>query len=125
VQVDKFLNLQNQEEIIKRELDTRIRSILNKSYSIIVGPLEKIPPEAALLLHGYCDNFEAPFKKRVIILTATFDSDKPLNSKQLERKLHRLWDPQLGKDKSGSLVSRIANNVVYIEPEIGSIPCTI
>jgi hypothetical protein len=125
VQVDTFANLQNQEETIKKELDTRIRSILNKSYSVIVGPLEKIPPGAAFILHGYCDNFEAPFKKRVIILTATFDSDKPLNSRQLERRLHKLWDQKLGMEISASFVSRIANNVVFIEPETGSMPCTI
>jgi flagellar basal body-associated protein FliL len=124
VKVDKFVSFQNQEETIKKELDTRIRSILNKSYSVVVGPLEKIPPGAAFILHGYCDNFEAPFKKRVIILTATFDSDKPLNSKQLEKRLHELWDHKLGEDKSASIVSRIANNVVFIEPETGSMPCT-
>ncbi|EFX66564.1 hypothetical protein DAPPUDRAFT_229380 [Daphnia pulex] len=110
-------------ETIKKELDTRIRSIL-KSYSVVVGPLEKIPPGAAFILHSYCDNFEPPFKKRVIILTATFDSDKPLNSKQLEKRLHELWDHKLGEDKSASIVSRIANNVVFIEPETGSMPCT-
>ncbi|XP_046460332.1 uncharacterized protein LOC124207082 [Daphnia pulex] len=125
VKVDTFANLQNQEEMIKKELDDRIRSILNKSHSVVVGPLEKIPPGAATILHGYCDNFEAPFKKSVIILTATFDSDKPLNSKQLERRLHELWDHKLSKDKCASIVSRIANNVVFIEPETGPMPCTI
>jgi hypothetical protein len=124
VKVNKFVSFQNQEETIKKELDTRIRSILNKSYSVVVGPLEKIPPGAAFILHGYCDNFEAPFKKRVIILTATFDYDTPLNSKQLEKRLHELWDRKLGEDKSASIVSRIANNVVFIEPETGSMPCT-
>lgn len=124
VQVDKFVNLQNQ-ETIKKELDTRMRSILNKSYSVVVGPLEKIPPGAALLLHGYCDNFVAPFKKRVIILTATFDSERPLNSKQLESRLNTLWYPELDIDQSASIVSRIANNVVFIEPETGPIPCTV
>ena len=124
VQVDKFVHLQNQ-ETIKKELDAQMRSILDKSYSVVVGPLEEIPPEAALLLHGYCDNFEAPFKKRVIILTATFHSDKPLNSKQLERRLNKLWDPELGEDQSASIISRIANNVVFIEPETGPMPCSV
>ena len=124
VQVGKFVHLQNP-ETIKKELDAQMRSILDKSYSVVVGPLEKIPPEAALLLHGYCDNFEAPFKKRVIILTATFHSDKPLNSKQLERRLNTLWDPELGEDQSASIISRIANNVVFIEPETGPMPCSV
>ncbi|XP_059350614.1 uncharacterized protein LOC130693630 [Daphnia carinata] len=123
VKVDEIFNLQQQEDAIKKELDAQIHSILNQSFSIVLGPLEMIPPRAALLLHGYCDNFMAPFKKRVIILTATFDSDKPLNPKQLEQKLHNLWDPALGIDISASIVSRVANNVVFIEPESGSTQC--
>ncbi|KAI9560758.1 hypothetical protein GHT06_011710 [Daphnia sinensis] len=124
VKVDEIFNLRQQEEAIKKELDAQIHSILNQSFSVVLGPLEMIPPRAALLLHGYCDNFMAPFKKRVIILTATFDSDKPLNPKQLERNLHNLWDPALGIDISASIVSRVANNVVFIEPESSSTQCT-
>lgn len=125
VNVDEVATLfKNREEPMKKELDTRIRSILNQSHSVIFGPLEDLPPRAALLLHGYCDNFMAPFKDRVIILTATFDSnERPINSKQIDRRLHTLWNADLGKDKAGSLISRVANNPVFIEPESGSIPC--
>ena len=121
VQVSDLVRLQKQEDAMKKELDTRIRSILNQSYSVVLGPLEDIPPQAALILHAYCDNFTAPFKKSIIILTATFGSDRPADSKQVDRKLHRLWDAKLGVDKSASLVSRVANNVVFIEPE--PMPC--
>ncbi|KAI9560760.1 hypothetical protein GHT06_011712 [Daphnia sinensis] len=123
VDVDEIANLQD--DTIKQELDKRIRSILSQSFSVILGPLEKIPPRAALLLHGYCDNFMAPFKKSVIILTATFDSDIPHNLKQLEQKLHNLWDPTLGVDTSASIVSRVANNVVFIEPETDPAPAQL
>lgn len=123
VQVDSK-DLQKQEDIIKEELDAQISTILNKSHSIVFGPLENLPPRAALLLHGYCDNFMAQFKDRVFILTATFDFDnRPRNSEQVDRRLHRLWDSTLGPDQSASLVSRVANNPVFIEPESGPIPC--
>lgn len=124
VEVEEIANLRQHEEAIKNELDAQIHSILNQSFSVVLGPLERIPPQAALLLHGYCDNFMAPFKKRVIILTVTFESDSPLSSTQLDQKLHDLWDSTLGIDKSASIVSRVANNVVFIEPETGSTPCT-
>lgn len=116
--------IRKQEESFKEELDSRIRSVLNHSYSVVLGPLQELPPRAALLLHGYCDNFVAPYKKRVIILTVTFDSnDRPMDSKQVDRKLRGFWDSNLGPDKSASLVSRIANNPVFIKSEPGSIPC--
>ncbi|KAI9560761.1 hypothetical protein GHT06_011713 [Daphnia sinensis] len=121
VQVDEITDLMQQDDAIKQELDEQIRSILSKSFSVVIGPLQKIPPKAAMLLHGFCDNFMAPFKKSVIILTATFDYEIPRNSKAIERKLHGLWDPTLGVDKSASIVSRVANNVVFIEPETDSI----
>lgn len=104
----------------RNELDAQIHSILNQSFSVILGPLEMIPPQAALLLHGYCDNFMAPFKKRVIILTFTFMLKRPLSSAQLDH----LWDSTLGTDTSASIVSRVADNVVFIETETGSTPCT-
>lgn len=122
VKVDEIADLLRQDDTIKQELDEQIHSILSQSFSVILGPLEKIPPQAALLLHGYCDNFMAPFKKSVIILTATFDYEIPRNSKEVEQKLHSLWDPTLGIDKSASIVSRVANNVVFIEPETDSTP---
>ncbi|KZS03038.1 putative Torsin-1A-interacting protein 1 [Daphnia magna] len=117
VKVDEIADLLQQDDTIKQELDEQIYSVLSQSFSVVLGPLEKIPPRAALLLHGYCDNFMAPFKKRVVILTATFDFDISHDSKQLEQKLHNLWYPTLGIDKSASIVSRVANNVVFIEPE--------
>ncbi len=123
IQVNDIVRLQKQDEAIKEELDIQMQSILNQSYSVVLGPLEDIPPRAALLLHGYCDNFMAPFKKRVIILTATFGPEKPVSSKQVDRRLRGLWDPKLGPDKSASLVSRVANNVVFIEPESEKLPC--
>ncbi|XP_057372801.1 uncharacterized protein LOC130693632 [Daphnia carinata] len=120
VQWDEITDLTQEDNAITRELDRKIHSILSKYSSVVLGSLEKIPPKAAMILHGYCDNFMAPFKRSVIILTAAFDYEMPRNSKEVERKLHSLWDPSLGIDKSASLVSRVANNVVFIEPETDS-----
>lgn len=118
VNVQEILRRQQKEDAIKEELDGRLRSVLNHSFSVVLGPLELIPPKVALLLHGYSDNFAAPFKKRIIILTATFSpTNLPAHSRQVDRMLSQLWDSDLGTDKSASLVSRVANSPVFIHPE--------
>lgn len=109
------------EEAAKEELDIQIHSVLNQSYSVVIGLLENIPPKAALLLHGYCDNVKPQFKKRVIIFTAIFGFDCRVDKKNLMNKvdqnLHEIWDPILGRDNSASIVSRVSNVIVSIWPE--------
>lgn len=118
IRMEDVLKLRDRENAVKEELDRRIQLVLNRSYSVVLSHLEQIPPGAVMLLHGYCDNFGAPFKQRVIILTATFHPDShPVDSRQVDRQLRKLWDSRLGADKSASLVSRVANNPVFIQPE--------
>lgn len=111
------------EDKIREELDNQIHSILKTSYAIILDDIQNIPPKAAMVLHGYCDNFMALFKQRVIILTAVVNEGWPLNSNKVDDFLRNLWDPELGQDKSASLVSRVANVPVFIEPEESSTSC--
>lgn len=108
------------DEALKSELDDRLRLVLQGSHAVVLKHLEQIPPKAAMILHGFCDNFAAPFKKKIIILTATFNQENhPVDSRQVDRQLHVLWDGELGADKSASLVSRVANSPLFIEPESG------
>jgi len=93
---------------------------------VVVSRIEELSGESALVLHGHCDNFKAPKKRRVIILTATLDdvsADIGDVSFQVDASLRRLWDPQMGADKAASIVSRVANNPVLIEPEASSRAC--
>ena len=103
------------------ELDDMLRDNLKKSTCVVISGVDKLPADAALLLHGYCDNFNAPFKKNVIILTALFDSfesDKLVTDQaEVDHCLRDLWDDDLGSDKSASIVSRISNNFVAIHDE--------
>lgn len=106
---------------IKEELDDKIHAILSKSYAMLLDDINHIPPRAAMVLHGYCDNFMAPFKQRVIILTVVVNED--LTSDGVDDFLRDLWDPELGEDKAASLVSRVANMPVFIHPEESLTAC--
>ena len=121
-QVDGFIEFDRQEEI-RAELDKKLKSILNQSFAVVVPQLQEIPPYAAMILHGYCDNFLAPFKKRVIILTAAFGSQMIETQPQVERYLRRLWDAEMGIDQSASLISRVANIPIFVKPEVEILPC--
>lgn len=122
VQVDGFIQFLRKEEI-KEELDRKLKSILNESFAVVVPQLQEIPPYAAMILHGYCDNYLAPFKKRVIIITAALGSQVMETQAQVDRYLRRLWDAEMGIDRSASLVSRVANIPVFVQPELGNVLC--
>lgn len=118
IPIEDVLQLHDKEDAMKEQLERRIRSVLDNSFSVVLGHLDRIPPVAAMVLHGYCDNFGAPYKKSVIILTATFHPDKlPVDSGQVDLQLRNLWDKRLGPDSSASLVSRVANYPVFIQPD--------
>ena len=112
-------------EEVKEAVDLRMRTILEKSRALVVSNIQELPASSALLLHGYCDNFMAPFKDRAIILTVLFDpvylqekgKRKLRLQDQTDRLLRRLWDEELGADKSASLVSRVANYPIMVVPE--------
>ena len=115
----EIVKTQKMVDPIKRELSSRIESILNQSFSVVLTHLELLPPKSVLALHGFCDNFLAPFKKRMIILTAAFDAEDNYleTSQQVDRLLRRLWDNDLGSDASASLVSRLSNIHSFIKAD--------
>ena len=121
IQSEEIVNFQKTVDPIKKELIKRMNSVLENSSSVVLTHLEILPPEAVIILHGFCDNFMAPFKKSIIILTITFNPDdhKLDNPSQVDRLLHRLWASDLGTDLSASLVSRMANFPVLVQPESG------
>ena len=122
IQADGFIQLHRKEEM-REELDRKLKSILNKSFAAVVPQLQEIPPYVAMMLHAYCDNFMALFKKRVIILTAAFGSQLLETETQVDQHLHHLWDAELGIDTAASLVSRLANMPVFVQPEEDNMPC--
>ena len=105
----------------KLDLDQRLHAVLNSSKTVILDHLEKLPAEAALLLHAYCDGDNAPYKKAVIFLVLhtprrTLETEKRTDE-SVEQILVDLWKAELGEDEMPALQSRIANNIAIMNQE--------
>ena len=102
----------------KYSLDENLKSKFDNSKGAIIDHVEKLPAQAALLLHGYCDGDNAPYKDIVLFLVFHTDlTNDSLNDKVVERSLEELWGSELGVDEMPALCSRIANNIVVLSPE--------
>ena len=75
--------------------------------------MEALSPEAALLLHGYCDGDNAPYKQAMLILGLYLDQPVA-NDKAAESALKKMWVSKLSEDKVAALLSRVANNIVLL-----------
>ena len=98
----------------KLDLDNWLKQKLNDPHTaVILNHLEILSPEAALLLHGYCDNDNAPYKRAMLILGLYLE--QPVDSPQAaELELKKMWMSKLSEDKVGALLSRVANNIALV-----------
>ena len=98
----------------KFDLDNWLKQKLNDSHTaVILNHLEILSPEAALLLHCYCDNDNAPYKRAMLILGLYLE--QPVDSPQAaELELKKMWMSKLSEDKVGALLSRVANNIALV-----------
>lgn len=102
----------------KYNLDENLKSVFIESKGAIIDHVDKLPAKAALLLHGYCDGDNAPFKDVVLFLILNTNlTEGSLNDKVVEKSLTELWGSELGVDEMPALCSRIANNIVVLSPE--------
>lgn len=101
----------------KLKLDVWLhRQLGENGRTAILHHLEALVPEAALLLHGYCDGDNAPHKNAFLILVFYLEglSDSTRN---IEDTLDALWNRKLPEDKVRALLSRVANNIAVVVPE--------
>ncbi|KAH9507582.1 hypothetical protein Btru_051516 [Bulinus truncatus] len=105
----------------KKQLDENLRAVFQTSKSVVINNLQMLSPEAALLLHAYCDNDNAPHKDIMIVLMYytdaaihKLDPDRPNN---VEYYLEEQWSKELHVDKVSALMSRVANNIVVVNEE--------
>ncbi|XP_064099086.1 torsin-1A-interacting protein 2-like [Macrobrachium nipponense] len=95
---------------------------LESAHAAIVHNVEKIPGEAAMTFHAFCDNENAPFKQAVIILVIHIPGKyENLSWERLENTiddyLMGIWGEQLQEKDVSAIVSRVANAPVLIKPE--------
>ena len=102
----------------KFDLDQNLKNIFDESKGAIIDNVKNLPAKAALLLHGYCDGDNAPYKDVVLFLMLHTDlTEDKLNDKVVEKSLTDLWGSELGVDEMPAMCSRIANNIVVLSPE--------
>merc|ERR1719309_355195 len=104
----------------REDLANHLHSALSGSKAVALLGLENLDPTAAMTLHAFADNVNAPYKQAVMVLTLLEDGDmgkkKFRNGEEAaERLLAGAWGDQLGDDKLYPIISRVAVNVVMVE----------
>ncbi|XP_067662415.1 torsin-1A-interacting protein 1-like [Haliotis asinina] len=103
----------------KESLDDKIRANFKSGRSVVIDHLEGLSPSASLLLHGICDNDNAPFKD--VFIGIVFYVDRELNVRDVDIELEKYFKSELDVDKIGALLTRINNNAVVVRKEEGDI----
>ncbi|XP_068243817.1 torsin-1A-interacting protein 2-like [Palaemon carinicauda] len=121
VMYDVKSEIQKSFQHLKRDLYQNLLR-LESAHAAIVHNVEKIPGEAAMTFHAFCDNENAPFKQAVIILVIHIPGRyENLSWERLENTiddyLMGVWGEQLLEKDVSAIVSRVANAPVLIKPE--------
>jgi len=112
-------------ERVKRLLDDQLRNGLGSGGRVaIVHHLELLHGESAMMLHAYCDNDNAPFRRTIFILALFVDetsSEVAETEAFVEQRLRMLWGDMLGTNRFYPLLTRIAHSVVFMRPETSDV----
>ena len=106
----------------KRQLTEALHSSLESWATAGLLDLASLHPTAALTLHAFADNSNAPYKQAVLVLTLNGDLEsEEAGGCKLETRVERLlgdqWREGLGVDKFSALVSRVVVSVAELQPE--------
>ena len=106
---------------VKRLLDDRLKGGLAMGSRVaIVHHLEQLHGESAMMLHAYCDNENAPFRRAIFILALFVDetsSDVSETESFVEDRLRVFWGDTLGTNRFYPLITRIAHSIAFVRPE--------
>lgn len=70
------------------------------------------------ILHSYCDNDSAPYKDAVLLLTTVLSGNTECQENTVEDALLRMLDARgVNHETATALLSRIATNVLCVQPE--------
>lgn len=107
--------------LLKMELDEALTA-LAQTHVAVVHNVESIPGPAAMILHAYCDNENAPYKQAVIFLLAHIPGTySELGYSRLDSvvdsHLGRVWGAGLAEKDVSALISRTCNTPILVRPE--------
>ncbi len=102
----------------KVKLEQHLTRNLGKgSKVVVVHGLHDLQPLAAMLLHAFCDNENAPYKDVVLAFTLHVKHPGSVRERDVERFLHKIWGSDLDTDNLSALLSRVANNIAIVQHE--------
>ena len=122
-------------------LHSSIETSLSRNSVIVLFDIDQLDGKTAMALHSFCDNDPtdgedpsmAPFVHTAVLTTIEVnglddamengDSSQGTESAYsiAVRELTSKWSKDIGIDKAASLISRVALNAVYLEPESPSV----
>ena len=92
----------------------------------MVEELQQLHPLTAMLLHGYCDNDNAPRKKALFLLSVVAGRTPPRDAdveRAVEHVLWQNWGRVMSEDIFNALLARIAGNVAAVTDEGSELIC--
>ena len=105
--------------LAKEQLTSLLHTCLSSGSAAALLHLELLHPLAALTLHAFADNSNAPYKQAVLV--ASLEEGRGEGECRLEQRaeheLRRRWLEELGHDKLAALLSRVVVNVVEVHRE--------
>jgi len=104
----------------KERLTSLLHSSLQNWGTVGIDNLKLIHPTAALTLHAFADNSNAPFKQAVMILnleSPVLENEDCKLESEAEKVLSSVWKSELGTDKLSALLSRIVVSVAHVREE--------
>uniref|UniRef100_A0A5K3EY27 LAP1_C domain-containing protein n=1 Tax=Mesocestoides corti TaxID=53468 RepID=A0A5K3EY27_MESCO len=119
VSIDPYASVQDTlPETLKRSLHTRLQEAYSGGHRCLhVEGIDRLPGEAALVLHGCTDPNSSPFKNAFILLSV---AEPPVFRPQsthremetfVREHFHSLWDASLGRDEVYALLSRLTGRI--------------
>lgn len=104
----------------KQELTSLLHSSLATGGAAALLGLATLHPQAAITLHAFTDNSNAPYKQAVLVATLEVEEvEQAADCRQevrAERALTRAWG-ELGPDKLAALLSRLVVTVAEVQQE--------
>ena len=106
----------------KQQLTATLHDTLGSWGTAAILGLEQLQPTAALTLHAFADNSNAPYKQAALVLVLEVaEGGAECNPEtRAERELGGVW-AALGQDKLSALVSRVVVSVASVAAEDGAV----
>ena len=124
VQAENLANLDP--DTAKQQLTDKLHDTLRTWGVAGINHLEKLQPTAALTLHAFADNSNAPYTQAVMVYTLELEEEEEVQEDcnleaKVEKQLFEVWREELGLDKFSALISRVVVSVASVRPESGAV----